>query len=100
MIDDDELEPPVPPNLGTLEGPLSSVVDFLKLDPDLVDAAAETSEDVPTATIRWTPKRSNRHSGVDRILRQAHREPDQRAGPPFGSPGLAPSSGSGCGRSP
>jgi hypothetical protein len=41
---DDELEPPVPANLGSLEGPLSSVAEFLKLDPYLLEVAAEASE--------------------------------------------------------
>jgi len=54
MIDDDALEPPVPPNLGTLEGPLSSVIDFLKLDADLVAVAAEASDDVKAATVSET----------------------------------------------
>lgn len=46
-IDDDpgdDLEPPVPPGLGQLTGSLSSLVDFLGIDADLVAAAAERSE--------------------------------------------------------
>jgi hypothetical protein len=36
-------EPPVPPNLGTLSSALSSLVDFLRIDPDLLAAAAQSS---------------------------------------------------------
>ncbi|MEU5948547.1 hypothetical protein ABZ793_23710 [Micromonospora sp. NPDC047465] len=42
-LDDDELEPPVPPGLADLSGPLRALVDFLRLDPDLLAVAAETS---------------------------------------------------------
>ena len=42
-IDYEELEPPVPPNLAGLSGPLKSFVDFMRIDPDLIAVAAETS---------------------------------------------------------
>jgi len=42
--DDDVLEPPVPPQLSVLSGPLRSVVDFLRVDQDLLAVAAEASE--------------------------------------------------------
>ncbi|MFE9958103.1 hypothetical protein [Micromonospora sp. NPDC005299] len=42
-LDDDEPEPPVPPGLGDLSGPQSALIDFLRLDPDLLAVAAETS---------------------------------------------------------
>lgn len=42
--DDDRVEPPCPPGLKELSGPLDALVDFLWLDRDLVAAAAETSE--------------------------------------------------------
>jgi hypothetical protein len=51
VIEDDALEPPVPPNLRMLEGPLSSVVDFLKIDSDLVAVASEASEDVKATAV-------------------------------------------------
>ena len=44
-LDDDVLEPPVPANLADLSGALGSVVDFLRLDEDLLDIAAEASAD-------------------------------------------------------
>jgi hypothetical protein len=42
-LEDDEPEPPVPPGLGTLSGALKAFADFLRLDADLVQAAAERS---------------------------------------------------------
>lgn len=39
----DEFEPPVPPSLGNLNGPLKSFVDFMRIDTDLVAVAAENS---------------------------------------------------------
>ena len=42
-MEDDELEPPVPPNLADLNAPLKSFVDFMRLDTDLVAVAAENS---------------------------------------------------------
>ena len=42
-IDDDTPEPPVPPGLGDLNAPLDSLADFLCIDRDLIEAAAECS---------------------------------------------------------
>ena len=42
-IEDDESEPPVPPNLTNLNAPLKSWVDFMRIDTDLIDVAAENS---------------------------------------------------------
>ncbi|SCE69411.1 hypothetical protein GA0074696_0274 [Micromonospora purpureochromogenes] len=56
---DDEPEPPVPPGLGDLSGPQRALVDFLRLDPDLLDVAAEAStplkKQTPSAAtlLRW-----------------------------------------------
>ncbi|GAA4599211.1 hypothetical protein BJY16_002995 [Actinoplanes octamycinicus] len=58
-LNDDEPEPPVPAGLANLSGPLQSVADFLRLDPDLLDAAAVASrplaEKIPSAAElrRW-----------------------------------------------
>ncbi len=46
-LDDDAIEPPVPPGLGDLNAPLDSLVDFLLIDRDLIAAAAEQSNAVP-----------------------------------------------------
>ncbi|MBL7205230.1 MAG: hypothetical protein ISS63_13015 [Desulfobacteraceae bacterium] len=42
-FEDDEFEPPVPPHLRNLNGPLKSFVDFMRIDTDLVAVAAENS---------------------------------------------------------
>jgi len=42
-LEDDEPEPPVPPGLGTLSSALKAFADFLRLDPDLVQVAAQHS---------------------------------------------------------
>jgi hypothetical protein len=42
-IDEEELEPPVPPNLGDMNGPLKSFVDFMRIDTDFIAVAAENS---------------------------------------------------------
>ena len=46
-LGDDEVEPPVPPNLGTLSAPLRSLADFLRIDDDLIAVAAEASDHSP-----------------------------------------------------
>lgn len=45
-IDEDELEPPVPPGLKQLTVPLQHLADFLYLDQNMVEAAAEASPDL------------------------------------------------------
>jgi hypothetical protein len=42
-FEDDELEPPVPPNLGDLNGPLNSFADFMGIDIDFIAVAAQKS---------------------------------------------------------
>jgi hypothetical protein len=42
-LDDDEIEPPVPANLATLSAGQRSLVDFIRLDQDLLDTAAAGS---------------------------------------------------------
>lgn len=42
-IDDEEPEPPVPPGLGQLSASLESLVEFLRIDRDLLAVAAEAS---------------------------------------------------------
>ncbi|PSK66611.1 hypothetical protein B0E53_01411 [Micromonospora sp. MH33] len=53
-IADDELEPPVLAGLGTLDAALTAVAEFLRIDPDLIAAAAAGSSPAasgePTAT--------------------------------------------------
>jgi len=47
--DDDQPEPPVPPGLGDLSEPLKSLVEFLEIDPDLLESAAEVSVELQIA---------------------------------------------------
>lgn len=42
-IADDEPEPPIPAGLGTLDASLTAVAEFLRIDPDLIAAAAAGS---------------------------------------------------------
>lgn len=42
-IEEDEEEPPVPPNLGNLNDSLESFADFMRLDKDFIQVAAENS---------------------------------------------------------
>ena len=42
-LGEDAAEPPVPPNLGKLSSALSSLADFLRIDSDLLAAAAQSS---------------------------------------------------------
>ncbi len=49
-LDDDEIEPPVPPNLATLSAGQRSLVDFIRLDQDLLDTAAAGSRRRDPAT--------------------------------------------------
>jgi hypothetical protein len=48
--DDDEREPPVPPGLAKLSAPLRSLADFLRVDDELLEAAATGSTGEPAAT--------------------------------------------------
>jgi len=43
-IDDEDVEPPVPPGLGQLSASLESLVQFLRIDTDLLDVAARASQ--------------------------------------------------------
>jgi hypothetical protein len=42
-LDDGDVEPPVPPGLATLSAPLQEFAEFLRIDSDLIEVAAETS---------------------------------------------------------
>jgi hypothetical protein len=44
--DEEEIEPPVPPGLGDLTPAQEAMIDFLRLDGDLLDAAAEGATEV------------------------------------------------------
>ncbi len=42
-LEDEEVEPPVPPGLGSLSAPPEQLADFLRIDPALIEVAAERS---------------------------------------------------------
>ena len=42
-LDEDDVEPPVPPGLGRLPAPLKRLAEFLRVDQDLLDVAAQGS---------------------------------------------------------
>jgi len=42
-LDDEDIEPPVPPGLGQLSASLTKLAEFLRIDGDLLDVAAEAS---------------------------------------------------------
>jgi hypothetical protein len=48
MVDDDALEPPRPPGLAQLSGPLAAFAAFFGLDSDLLEAAAEGEDGAVT----------------------------------------------------
>jgi len=50
-LKDDEVEPPVPPGLGNLDGSLERLVDFLRVDVDLLEAAAAASPPMTAQTL-------------------------------------------------
>jgi hypothetical protein len=81
VLPEGELEPPVPPGLGELSSPLRAVVEFLRLDDDLLSAAAEASE--PTNPVapsavqlrRWVSGLSAPEK-EDVLIRLASGDPD------------------------
>jgi hypothetical protein len=76
-----EREPPVPPGLGALPAPLASLVEFLRVDPDLLAAASEASgaEASDTKALRaWVKALSGAEK--DRWLLRAADHPDAPLG--------------------
>jgi predicted nucleic acid-binding Zn-ribbon protein len=51
-LDEDDIEPPVPPGLKSLSGSLESLVEFMGIDSELVDVAARESEQPETPPTR------------------------------------------------
>ncbi|MCK5689147.1 hypothetical protein KAI87_07750, partial [Myxococcota bacterium] len=50
-IDGDEKEPPLPPGLGELDASHQALAEFLRVDPDLITAAAELSPKMPNKSL-------------------------------------------------
>jgi hypothetical protein len=64
-LDDDEIEPPVPAGLGHLSASLGSLVEFLRISPDLVAAAATAS----LLVVSEEPKAAEVHAWVAKLSR-------------------------------
>jgi hypothetical protein len=62
-LDVDELEPPVPAGLGQLSASLGSFADFLRIDTDLIDAAAAESPPL----VETEPKPAEIHEWVAKL---------------------------------
>jgi hypothetical protein len=80
-VDDDDEEPPVPPGLTDLTGAQQAMVDFLRIDADLLSAAGAQSSAVPderAALLRWVSGMTI--SAKDAWLRQAVDDPDLALG--------------------
>jgi hypothetical protein len=52
-VGDEEAEPPLPPGLRALSAPLQAVADFLRIDEDLLTAAAAASAEVQSQQASW-----------------------------------------------
>jgi hypothetical protein len=80
-VDEDGLEPPVPAGLATLAAPLASLAELLRVDRDLLAAAAEASSapGVDTNTLRaWVKARPLAEK--DRWLLHAAEHPEAALG--------------------
>ena len=80
-VDEDDEEPPVPPGLTDLTGAQQAMVDFLRIDTDLLSAAGRQSAAMPderAALWRWVAGMTT--SAKDAWLRQAVDDPDLALG--------------------
>lgn len=74
-------EPPVPPGLRPLSGPLAALAEFLQLDPFLLEAGSEASAPEcadPAALRRWLARLPAKEK--DRWLSRAVERPDEQLG--------------------
>ncbi len=77
-------EPPVPPNLGSLSSTLSSLVDFLRIDPELLAVAVKGSPRVKSipanrkAMAAWVASLPTREK--NEVLVRLMEEQDSRIG--------------------
>jgi hypothetical protein len=77
-LEDDPVEPPIPPNLGQLSSGLQAFVELVGLDPDLVNAAAQHSSSQSTATAPPLEARLSDLSAAEQkqfLLKLVRREP-------------------------
>ena len=110
------MEPPIPTGLGSLTAPQRALADFLRLDSDLLEVAAETSAALPTVTgdARAVAKHIAKLPVSDKdrllalvagdqaawarmeLLRGFGADPDNRATPVHGGPSPGPTVVSRC----
>ncbi|MGP1382548.1 MAG: cell envelope integrity protein TolA [Thainema sp.] len=78
-LEDDPVEPPVPPNLGQLSAPLKAFMELVELDPDLVATAAQASpkqkSGAESPLENWLPELSEaeRQEFLIKLIRQEPR---------------------------
>jgi len=80
-LDEDKLEPPVPAGLEELSGPLHALIEFLKIDEDLVEVAAQASKPLAagpsrrelSAWIRGLPEKDKNELLITAAVDQAER---------------------------
>ena len=80
-LDEDELEPPVPAGMQELSGPLDALIEFLEIDEDLVEVAAQASKPLaagPTrrelsAWIRSLPEKDKNELLITAVAEQGER---------------------------
>jgi hypothetical protein len=80
-LDEDELEPPVPAGLQELSGPLDALIEFLEIDEDLVEVAAQGSEPLAagpnrrelSAWIRGLPEKDKNELLITAVVEQGER---------------------------
>lgn len=77
-LDEDALEPPVPAGLGQLSGPLRSLAEFLRVDLDLLETAAQASASLAAtkapsaaALAKWVKRlpAADKDEAIVRLLR-------------------------------
>ena len=63
-VDDNAPEPPVPPGMKELPAPLRTLAEFLRVDSDLLDAAAEASAPAPGSSAPGRKELADRIAGL------------------------------------
>ncbi|MGH9510826.1 MAG: hypothetical protein ACRD2U_01685 [Terriglobales bacterium] len=80
-LDEDEMEAPVPAGLRELSGPLDELIEFLEIDEDLVDVAAQASNPLGagpsrkelSAWIRCLPEKDKNELLITAVVEQSER---------------------------
>jgi hypothetical protein len=80
-LDEDEMEPPVPAGLQELSGFLDALIDFLEINEDLVEVAAQASKPLAagpsrkelSAWIRGLPEKEKNELLITAVVEQGER---------------------------